>query len=379
MKKLAVILALAAVVGMIAGCRPEPESYGDTPESHTATGHKYLEQREYDKAIAAFERAIDLDHRYAPAYSGIGFVYFRQSADATGEGRLELLDMAMDKFNKSMGLDPDDVYGKIGKGLVLIEQGNPRQARLLFQKAAHEDTEDAIAKMWWAIGAAQVGYFKEADYALEKALELDPTNSEIQNTYDRLKLAERLMQGVEDENYRAIAFLYRISRADAAAVFARELDLSRLERRSVTTYGGPGFVGPGEPETGASEYYATDIADHWALPEINLMIETGLMDTYPDGSFLPDAKMNRAEFAYLAASVLAKATGDNELLIRGMSGESQFRDVRADNWAYGAIVACTTRGILSADGAGYFEPLDFISGTDAVNAVKVIETILAEY
>lgn len=374
-----ILVALVALLGLIAGCRPGPEGYGDTPETHTATGHRYLEQREYSKALAAFERALEVDRRYAPAYSGIGFVYLRQSMDATGQTRLDLLKEAMDKFNRSIGMDPYDPYGRIGKGLVLIEEGDLRQARVLFQRATQLDRRDPIAMKWWAIGAAQVGNFQEADYALKQALELDPTNSEIQNTYDRLKLAQRLMQGVTDENYRAIAFLYRIGRAEAAALFARELDLARLERRSVTTYGGPAFVGPGEPDTGARGFYATDIADHWALHEINLMIETGLMDTYPDGSFLPDAKMNRAEFAYLAASVIAKATGDSQLLIRGMSAESQFRDVRNDNWAYGAIVACATRGILKADAAGFFKPLDFISGTDAVNAVRIVETVLAEY
>ncbi|MBD3398712.1 MAG: tetratricopeptide repeat protein [Candidatus Coatesbacteria bacterium] len=379
MRKLAVILITIAVAGLLFGCRPEPESYGDTPESHVATGHKYLDQRQYDKAIAAFERAIELDHRYAPAYSGIGFCYLQQSFDSTGESRLELLDMAQEKFKKAMGMDPDDVYGKIGNGLVHIEHGDLRQARLLFQAASHDDTEDPIAKMWWAIGAAQVGYFKEADYVLEEAMEMAPDNPRIQQAYDRLKLAERLMQGVEDEDYRRIAFLYNLGRADAAALFARELDLTRIERRNVTSYGGPGFTGPGEPETGAEEYYATDIAGHWALPEINLMIETGLMDTYPDGGFLPDAKMNRAEFAYLAAAVIAKVTGDTELLLRGMSGESQFKDVRADNFAYGAIIACTTRGILQADADGFFRPLDYISGTDAVNAVRTVETILAAY
>jgi|GEM_PF-1258457 len=379
MKKLLIILAVIAIAATIGGCKKDGETAMDSPETHVATGHNYLQQRRFDEAIDAFERAIDLDSRYAPAYSGIGFVYLQKSFDATGETRLDLLDEAMTKFNRSMGLDVNDVYGKIGKALVMIEQGDSRNARLLFEAAAHEDMDDPIALMWWGVGAGQVGKFQQADYAFEKALNLEPTNPEIQDAKDRLDLAQRLMTGVTDEDYKAIAFGYRISRADAAALFARELDLSRLERRSLSGFGGSSFVGPGESGTSAGTFYATDIADHWAINEINLMIETGIMDNYPDGSFLPDAKLNRSEFSVLAAKVLSLTTGDAELMIRGMGGESSFRDVRADNFAYGSIIACTTRGILKADADGMFRPLDYVSGTDAVNAVRTVETILASY
>jgi hypothetical protein len=103
------------------------------------------------------------------------------------------------------------------------------------------------------------------------------------------------------------------------------------------------------------------------------------MEPYPDGSFLPDAKLNRSEFAMLAAKVLSLTTGDPDLMTRAISAESIFKDVRADNFAYGAIVACTSRGILAGDPDGFFRPLDFITGTDAVNAVRTVETILAHY
>ncbi|OGD75562.1 MAG: hypothetical protein A2Y64_05435 [Candidatus Coatesbacteria bacterium RBG_13_66_14] len=378
MKKLFIGFAVIALVMLAAGCK-KGESAMDTPETHVAAGHKYLENRQYDAAIAAFERAIDLDHRCAGAYSGIGYVYLRQSEDSTGETRKTLLDDAMDMFEKAMGLDVDDIYGKIGKARVMIERGDARNARMLAKAAAQEDKENIEGALWWGIAAGCVGDWDEADYALKRANELDPTNPEVQDAWDRLAMARRLMQGVDDQNYRAIAFNYRIGRADAAALFARELDLSRLERRSVTSYGGPVFVGPGEPDTGAVAYYATDIAEHWALPEINLCIETGLMEAYPDGSFLPDAKLNRSEFAMLAAKVLSLTTGDPDLMTRGMTGDSIFKDVRADNFAYGAIVACTSRGILAGDPDGFFRPLDFITGTDAVNAVRTVETILAHY
>jgi tetratricopeptide (TPR) repeat protein len=379
MKKLLIGFTIFAVLLLAAGCRKGGETAMDTPETHVAAGHKYLENRQYDAAITAFEKALDLDHRCAAAYSGIGYVKLRQSEDATGETRKGLLEDAEDMFEKAMGLDVDDIYGKIGKARVMIERGDARNARLLAKAAAQEDKGNLQGALWWGIAAGCVGDWDEADYALSRANEIDPTHPEVQAAWDRLSMAKRLMQGVEDQNYRAIAFNYRIGRADAAALFARELDLSRLERRSVTTYGGSAFVGPGEPETGAAEYYATDIAEHWALSEINLCIETGLMEPYPDGSFLPDAKLNRSEFAMLAAKVLSLTTGDPELMTRGMTGESIFKDVRADNFAYGAIVACTSRGILAADADGYFRPLDFITGTDAVNAVRTVETILAHY
>ena len=107
MKKLFIGFAVIALVMLAAGCK-KGESAMDTPETHVAAGHKYLENRQYDAAIAAFERAIDLDHRCAGAYSGIGYVYLRQSEDSTGETRKTLLDDAMDmaqRFQQLRALD----------------------------------------------------------------------------------------------------------------------------------------------------------------------------------------------------------------------------------------------------------------------------------
>jgi hypothetical protein len=43
----------------------------------------------------------------------------------------------------------------------------------------------------------------------------------------------------------------------------------------------------------------TDIKGHWAEPFIQALFDKGLISGFKDGTFKPDAKMSRAEYAAL--------------------------------------------------------------------------------
>ena len=46
----------------------------------------------------------------------------------------------------------------------------------------------------------------------------------------------------------------------------------------------------------------TDISDHWAKEEINYLIEKGIVNGYPDGTFRPERNITRAEFYKLVTN-----------------------------------------------------------------------------
>ncbi len=82
---------------IIGGCNNVIQSGKETSklaEAYCNRGVAYAKRREYDRAIADYDKAIDLDPKNAKAYYQRGYVY-----DIRGEH-----DRAMADYNKAMGL-----------------------------------------------------------------------------------------------------------------------------------------------------------------------------------------------------------------------------------------------------------------------------------
>ncbi len=84
---------------------------------------------------------------------------------------------------------------------------------------------------------------------------------------------------------------------------------------------------------------------------INEAIQRGILSGYPDGSFKPQMKMTRMEFAV----VLAKA-----LHLSPVADSTSFSDVTS-NWANGYIEAVKRAGLMNGDADGKFHPYAFIN------------------
>ena len=65
---------------------------------------------------------------------------------------------------------------------------------------------------------------------------------------------------------------------------------------------------------------------HWAYEYIYSMVDLGILEGYPDGTFLPDKEMSRAEFSTLLTQSL-----DADII---RPKEPTFNDVLKTHWAY---------------------------------------------
>ena len=98
------------------------------------------------------------------------------------------------------------------------------------------------------------------------------------------------------------------------------------------------------PDGGAAEL--TDITGHWAADTIRALVYRGILSGYPDGTFRPEQRINRAECAAVMVRALGLGTGDPAVLA-GFSDEAAI-----PGWARGVVAAASEAGILS----GYPEP-----------------------
>src|SRR5450756_99589 len=106
-------------------------------------------------------------------------------------------------------------------------------------------------------------------------------------------------------------------------------------------------------------------ASYWAFDEITALAAKKVLAGYPDGTFKPEGKVTREEFAKMI--VVAKGLA----LVKPAS--PTFTDVLASRWSYGYVEAAAKAGYIKGIGGGKFAPASQIKRQDmAVLLVRVI-------
>ncbi|XID94608.1 leucine-rich repeat protein [Paenibacillaceae bacterium WGS1546] len=108
----------------------------------------------------------------------------------------------------------------------------------------------------------------------------------------------------------------------------------------------------------------SDIKGHWAESAIIQLVDQGIVQGLPDGTFAPNQKVTRAEFT----TFLVRALG-----LEPLEGGKGFDDI-ANHWARDAIAAAYAKGIVSGYSDKHFGANDRISREQmAVMLVKALE------
>jgi hypothetical protein len=119
------------------------------------------------------------------------------------------------------------------------------------------------------------------------------------------------------------------------------------------------------PVATATNTAFADIAGHWAEAYIAEMVGEGIISGYPDGSFKPDGKITRAEFAALIVKGFS---------LTGSSGKV-FNDTK-DHWAKDFIAIANAKNIVNGYSETSFGPDDPITREQmAVMVVKAAKLI----
>ena len=136
--------------------------------------------------------------------------------------------------------------------------------------------------------------------------------------------------GYEDNSFRPEG---NMTRAEAAAMIARlqGLDLSNKAR--------PGFI---------------DVRSSWYNAVVNAVVNAGYMKGYPDGTFRPNGKITRAEFAQMIKAI-----------DKANTGMAPFADAKG-HWAEAAINQAYANARITGYPDGTFRPNNHITRAEAV-------------
>ena len=128
-------------------------------------GLVFNEDGEYQKAIANFDKAIELDPKLAPAYNNRGWAYIE-----LGEYEQGIADC-----NKAIELDPNLALAYSNRGLAYVRLGQYEQAITDCSKAIELDPGLALAYSNRGQAFLELGQYEQAIADFDKAIELDPS------------------------------------------------------------------------------------------------------------------------------------------------------------------------------------------------------------
>lgn len=105
-----------------------------------------------------------------------------------------------------------------------------------------------------------------------------------------------------------------------------------------------------------------DLDNHFSKEAVEFLSAKKIISGYPDGSFMPDKPVSRAEFSKMIALAFDIQS----------KNESQFDDVSQNDWFYDCVCALSFEGIILGDGMNFY-PTNNITRQDAV---VIIERVL---
>lgn len=106
----------------------------------------------------------------------------------------------------------------------------------------------------------------------------------------------------------------------------------------------------------------TDIGGHWARQYINYARESKLVNGYTDGSYGPEGRVTRAEFATMITNYK-----------QGNKSDAAFPDVSRNDWYNGYVGYVTSNRIMNGYPDGTFRPNHFISRAEVAATILSME------
>lgn len=109
----------------------------------------------------------------------------------------------------------------------------------------------------------------------------------------------------------------------------------------------------------------------WAEEAVNALVGMGIISGYPDGTFLPNKSITRAEFAKII--VLASNRYDK-------NAKCTFKDVKESDWFYSYVASAYELGFITGRSADVFDPNSNITRADLCTIVyRFIKSVNSEF
>ena len=137
-----------------------------------------LSREGYPKAREMWEKAIQLDPKYAEAYAGVGFTYFFEAVFFQSSGSSQALDQAYQWAQKAIALNDSEPWAYMILGVLDLMERRYDQAISEAQRAVTLAPNSSDGYFWLARILTFSGRPMEALVAAEKGVRLNPRHPE---------------------------------------------------------------------------------------------------------------------------------------------------------------------------------------------------------
>ena len=378
-----------AEAGLQAILKRSPQFY----PSETALGYLDLARKNFEPAVARFDRALQANAEYVPALVGRGDAMLALSREAealtsfeaavkldpqlqTIARRVEVLraraqqenvaaarraatanrlDEAARLYEQLIVASPDSAFLVRDLADVEAKQGKTDQALERYRRVIEMDPTDATSRI-------RVGEILDARGDLAGAQQMYTEANTLEPSADlRRRMAAidaRLAYLKLPAEYRAIPDDPSITRGDLASLIGIRLT-SLLERA------------PAQPVV------ITDARNHWASEWIMATARAGVIEAYENHTFQPRNPVHRSDLAEAVARMLKIiAAGRPQLLKDWQSRVQKMGDVGVSNLHYADASLSVAAGIIPLVDGGSFQLSRPVSGAEAIDAITRIERLL---
>ena len=204
----------------------DPKSYVNRAEVYSRLYLRDLTEQNLTNAEGDFNKALELDPNYNPAYLVRGKFY----------SDLGKYDLALADFNHAIELDPDSAELYAQRGMVYFLQGNQGLATTDFVQATTLDASNSLAYLGQAHISLKNGDVASTFATLSLALETDPEFAEAYALRGALNFEEGNYDEAKTDFDRAITLNDRLTDAYVGrAMYFEEEGNIRLATRDYTT------------------------------------------------------------------------------------------------------------------------------------------------
>lgn len=148
------------------------------------TGMAALTARQWDAAVAAFEKGSTLDPKQHVIWANLAESYTGQASTKTGAEADPIMAKSLEAYAKAIELKPDDPAYHNNYALALAKSKKFSEAEAELTKAAQLDPPKA-GTYFYNLGAVltNIGQSEPAGAAFKKAIEADPMHADAQYQY----------------------------------------------------------------------------------------------------------------------------------------------------------------------------------------------------
>ncbi len=334
--------------------------YPDVELAHFGLAKIYEDFNKVDGAFSEYREILKTDPNSPWARPRYEEIKGRRTEEALTEANTFLsagdVEKSRESFLRALYYSPNSLEAHLALGKIYRDEGNFQNALLHMKSASDGDPQNLAIRKVYADTLFKAGELKTSLGVYEDLLEQDPRDQEIRDRLETIK--NRLGIFELPSQYNAIPSTETVTKEDVAALLSIKFK-DVLDEQS----GKPPII--------------IDISTSWASKFILHTASLGILDVYPNHTFLPKKVLTRAEMAEILFRLIEHLKRKGYSFIQQIPpNRIQISDVSPSNYYYRPVILLISYDIMTLSQDRAFYPDQAVSGRETIRLLDLILALI---